>query len=131
MAPTLLSGEVFAVREAVEVLGELHGRAYPETISAAGVDATGHPDQEPIGERAGSAVLGDEEIAKDELDPILARARIVDHRTDELVLLAVRQDRNRRSHVGPLGQCRRGPSPGSDPGETPDDPDKQQPAPEP
>ena len=72
-----LPGQVLAVREAVEVLGQLDARADPEAITAARVDATRHPDQQSIGQRHWPAVDGAHQVAEDELDPILPRPGIV------------------------------------------------------
>ena len=96
MAPTPCRARYSRYAKPSKSSGSSAVGANPETIAAAGVDAAWHPHQHPIGERDRAAVGGDQQFAEDELDPILARPRIVDHPADELVLLAIHQDRDRR-----------------------------------
>ncbi len=120
-----LPRQVLAVREAVEVLGQLDARPYPQAIPAAGVDATRHPDQQSIGQRHWPAVDGSHQVAEDELDPILSRPRIVHDPADELVFLAV-DEAGDRAQLRCSRRISARLAPGANGGECNDDTDQKQ-----
>ena len=69
----------------------------PQPIAGGRVETTRQPDEQAIVEASRTDPSDRErEVAEDELEPILARPRVVDDRADDLVLVAVGQAGDRR-----------------------------------
>ena len=90
-----LAFEVLAVGEAVEVLGKLDLRADAQPVAARRVDPARQPDEEPVGEANERGTCRDLQLAEDELQPVASGPGIVDDGSEQLVLAAVDNGRDR------------------------------------
>ena len=109
-----LPGEVLAIREAVEVLGQLDARGEP--AGGRRRRRQRHGAATPAGGRSieDRAVASDRHDAEDELHAVLARARIIDHRPEQLVLVTVDEPGHRHesgSRAGSMDAPRHAPTP--------------------
>ena len=91
-----LPPQVLAIREAIEVLCQLDPRSHSQAIATADVDATRHPNQQPIGEFQWPTVEHRLNFADDDLDSILARPRVVHDGADQFVLIVAHEGCHRR-----------------------------------
>jgi hypothetical protein len=94
-AADALPGEVLAVREPVEVLGQLDPCRDTQPVAGLDRDPAWHPDEEPIREGHRPAVDLGGDVTEHDLQPVRPRTGVVHDRAEHDVVGAVDQRRDR------------------------------------